>query len=159
MSDALATVAGSLLGTSTVTSYIESSTGVAAGGRTGLTAVVTGLLFLLALFIYPLAQMIGGGYEVSAGHRIYPVIAPALIFVGSLMVPISATIDWKKTEEGFPAFLTIAAMPFTFSITEGLSLGVISYSLLHTGIGNAPKTHPTIHFLAICFILRYAFLV
>ncbi|MBI5178231.1 MAG: NCS2 family permease [Nitrospinae bacterium] len=158
ISDASAGIAGSFLGTSTVTSYIESSTGVAAGGRTGLSAVVVGLLFLLALFIHPLAQMVGGGYEAAKGQMLYPVIAPALILVGSFMAPLGANIEWHKPEEGIPAFLTMAMMPFAFSIAEGLSIGFITYSLLHTGIGGAPKTHPAIHFLAVCFALRYLFL-
>jgi len=158
ISDAAATIVGSLLGTSTVTSYIESSTGVAAGGRTGLAAVVTGVLFIAALFIYPLAQMVGGGYEVSKGVMLYPVIAPALILVGSFMAPMAAHVEWEKPAEGIPAFLTMVSMPFTFSITEGLAVGLISYSLLHTGIGQSPKTHPAIHFLAACFLLRYIFL-
>ncbi len=158
LSDGLASVGGAMLGTTTVTSYIESASGVAAGGRTGLTSLVTGLMFLLALFFYPLAQMVGGGYEVSKGAYLYPVIAPALIVVGSFMLPLAAKVEWDKTEEAIPAFLTIAVMPFTFSITEGVAFGLISYSLLHTGLGNAPKTHPVIHFLAACFILRYLFL-
>jgi AGZA family xanthine/uracil permease-like MFS transporter len=158
ISDAVATMAGALLGTSTVTSYIESSTGVAAGGRTGLTSVFVGLLFLLALFIHPLAQMVGGGYDAGGGKFLYPVIAPALIFVGSYMTPLSAGIEWGKPTESIPAFLTMVIMPFSFSITEGLSMGFISYSLLHTGLGGGPKTHPAVHFLAVCFILRYIFL-
>ncbi|MFQ5432918.1 MAG: NCS2 family permease [Nitrospinota bacterium] len=158
LADGLASVGGAILGTTTVTSYIESASGVAAGGRTGLTSLVTGSLFLLALFFYPLAQMVGGGYEVSKGVYLYPVIAPALIVVGSFMLPLAAKVEWDRTEEAIPAFLTIVAMPFTFSITEGIAFGLISYSLLHTGIGNAPKTHPVIHFLAACFILRYIFL-
>lgn len=158
LSDGLASVAGSLLGTTTVTSYIESASGVAAGGRTGLTSLVTGAMFLLALFFYPLAQMVGGGYEVEKGVFLYPVIAPALIVVGSFMLPLAANIEWDKTEEAIPAFLTIVTMPFTFSITEGVSFGIISYSLLHTGIGGTAKTDPIIHILAACFILRYIFL-
>lgn len=158
LSDAAATMAGALLGTSTVTSYIESSTGVAEGGRTGLSAVVTGLLFLLALFIYPLARMIGGGYEASPGVFLYPIIAPAMIIVGAFMLPLAAEVEWRQPAEAVPAFLTVVGMPFTFSITEGLALGIISYSLLHTAIGGGPKTSPVVHILAACFLLRYAFL-
>ena len=158
LSDGLASVGGAILGTTTVTSYIESASGVAAGGRTGLTSLVTGVMFLLALFFYPLAQMVGGGYEVSEGVFLYPVIAPALIVVGSFMLPLAAKVEWDKPAEAIPAFLTIAAMPFTFSITEGIAFGLISYSLLHSGIGNAPKTNPIMHILAACFILRYIFL-
>ncbi len=158
LSDAAATVAGSLLGTSTVTSYIESSTGVAEGGRTGLSAVVTGGMFLLALFIYPLARMIGGGYEIAPGVFLYPIIAPAMIVVGSFMVPLAAQVEWENPAEAIPAFLTMVAMPFTFSITEGLAFGLIAYSALHLGIGRLPKTHPIIHLLAAAFLLRYFFL-
>lgn len=158
LSDGLASVAGSLLGTTTVTSYIESASGVTAGGRTGLTSIVTGSMFLLALFFYPFAKMAGGGYEVEESVFLYPIIAPALIVVGSFMMKLAAEIEWDKMEEAIPAFLTIVAMPFTFSITEGVSFGIISYSLLHTGLFGTPKTHPVIHFLAACFILRYIFL-
>lgn len=158
VADATATIFGALSGTSTVTSYVESSAGVGAGGRTGLSAVVTGLLFLLALFAYPLVRMVGGGYEIEPGHRLYPVIAPALITVGSLLAPLAAGVEWKKPEEATPAFLTMVVMPFTFSITEGISAGLISYSVLHTGIGGGPKTHPVVHLLAALFILRYIFL-
>lgn len=158
LSDAAATIAGSLLGTSTVTSYIESSTGVAEGGRTGLSAVVTGGMFLLALFMYPLAQMIGGGYEAAPGVFLYPIIAPAMIVVGSFMVPLAAQVEWEYPAEAIPAFLTMVAMPFTFSITEGLAFGLIAYSLLHLGVGRLPKTHPVIHLLAAAFLLRYFFL-
>lgn len=158
LADGIASVAGSILGTPTVTSYIESASGVAEGGRTGLASVVTGFLFLLALFLYPLAQMIGGGYEVEKGVLLYPVIAPALIVVGSFMLPLAAKVEWDKPSEAIPAFLTIIAMPFTFSITEGLAFGIISYSLLHSGIGKSPKTHPVMHLLAVCFLLRYLLL-
>ncbi len=157
-SDGAASVAGSLMGTTTVTSYIESSSGVAAGGRTGLTSVVVGALFIVSLFFYPLAQMIGGGYEVAEGRFLYPIIAPALITVGALMLPLAGKIEWDKPEEAIPAFLCIVIMPFAFSITEGVSIGIISYSLLHTGIGGGPKTHPVIHILALLFIARYVFL-
>ncbi len=158
LADAIATVAGALLGTSTVTSYIESSTGVADGGRTGLAAVVTGLLFLFALFLYPLAQMIGGGYEASPGILLYPVIAPAMVIVGSFMLPLALRVEWQAPQEAVPAFLTMIAMPFTFSITEGIAIGMIAYSLLHFPVTGLPRTNPIIHILAAAFILRYAFL-
>jgi AGZA family xanthine/uracil permease-like MFS transporter len=156
--DGGASMFGALVGTTTITSYIESASGVAEGGRTGLTSVVTGLLFLLALFFYPLARMVGGGYEVSEGVYLYPVIAPALIVVGSFMLPLASNIEWGSPAEAIPAFLTIVAMPFTFSITEGVSLGIVSYSLLHAGVGGLPKTHPIIHLLALLFIVRYLFI-
>ncbi len=158
ISDGGATVVGSLLGTTTITSYIESAAGVAEGSRTGLSSVVTGGIFLLALFLYPLAQMIGGGYEIREGVFLYPVIAPALITVGSFMLPMAARVKWDSPAESVPAFLTIVAMPFTFSVTEGISLGIISYSVLHSGIMGQPKASPIIHFLSLCFIIRYLLL-
>jgi len=157
--DGVATMAGSMLGTTTVTSYIESASGVASGGRTGLTAVVTGILFLLSLILYPLAKTIGGGYEVSEGVILYPVIAPALIVVGFFMVNLASKIEWEKPTEGIPAFLTMVGMPFTFSITEGISFGIISYSVLHSGIFSLPKTSPVIHILSFLFLVRYIFIL
>ena len=157
--DAGGTVLGAALGTSTVTSYIESASGVAAGGRTGLTAMVTAGLFLLAVFFAPLAQTIGGGYEVSKGVYLYPVIAPALIIVGSLMLTLVKDIPWDDLTEAFSAYLTIIITPLTLSITEGLSAGFISYSILKTAEGKFMETHPVIHGLAILFVLRYAFLM
>lgn len=158
ISDGVASVAGSLLGTTTVTSYIESAAGVAEGARTGLSSVITGIAFLLALFLYPLAKMVGGGYEIEQGVYLYPVIAPALIIVGSFMMPLAAKVEWDSMAEGIPAFLTMVTMPFTFSITEGISFGIISYSILHSGIMGQPKTSWIIHLLAVCFIIRYIFL-
>ncbi len=158
-SDGVSSVVGSLLGTTTVTSYIESASGVAEGSKTGLSAVVTGLIFLAALFLYPLAEMVGGGYETADGDYLYPIIAPALIVVGSFMLPLAAKVEWERVSEAIPAFLTMVAMPFTFSITEGVSFGIISYSLLHLGIFGLPKTSLLIHLLALCFLFRYLFLV
>ncbi|MDH5542092.1 MAG: NCS2 family permease [Nitrospinota bacterium] len=156
--DGVATVAGSLLGTTTVTSYIESASGVASGGRTGLTAIVTGILFIFSLVLYPLAKSVGGGFEISEGVYLYPVIAPALIIVGFFMVNLASKIEWESPTEGIPAFLTMVAMPFTYSITEGVAFGIISYSLLHTGYFSFPKTSPIIHFLAVIFLARYLFI-
>jgi len=119
LSDAIGTVAGALLGTSTVTSYIESSAGVAVGGRTGLSSVFTGIFFLLALFLSPLFLLIPGAAT-----------APALIVVGFLMMQAVTGIDFKDPTEGIPAFLTIAIMPFAYSIADGIVYGLLSYVFL-----------------------------
>jgi len=118
LSDAIATSSGALLGTSSITSYIESSSGITAGGRTGLTNVVTAALMILAIFFNPLIQLVGAGFEVSEGITLYPIIAPALIIVGSLMLKNVVNIDWDDYTESIPAFLTLIMMPLTFSITE-----------------------------------------
>ena len=119
MADAVATTTGGILGTSTVTAYVESATGVAEGGRTGLTAVTVGCLFLLAIFFSPIAAAV-------------PAVAtaPALIIVGSLMLRAATSIDWNDATEAVPAFLTLVGMPLTFSIANGLALGFISYPLI-----------------------------
>ncbi len=158
LSDAVATIAGALLGTSTVTSYIESATGVSEGGRTGLANIITALLFILALFTFPLVKMIGGGYEVTKGVVMYPVIAPALIIVGSLMLSGVAKIDWDDVTEAIPAFLTIVIMPFTVSITEGISIGFISYAILKPISGKWKEVHWIMYLFAVLFVLRYIFL-
>ncbi|MGK7344196.1 MAG: NCS2 family permease [Candidatus Nitrospinota bacterium M3_3B_026] len=157
--DAGGTVLGALLGTSTVTSYIESAAGIAAGGRTGLAALTTAVLFVLAIFFSPLAKMASGGYEVSEGVYLYPVIAPALIVVGSMMLKLVRDISWEDTADGFSAYLTIIVTPLTVSITEGISAGFVSYSLLKTVEGRFREVHPLTHLLALLFVLRYAFLV
>lgn len=118
MADAVGTVVGACLGTSTVTSFVESSSGVAAGARTGLASVVTALLFLVALFLSPLFALIPSAAT-----------APALIFVGFLMVSSVAGIDFKDMSEGIPAFITMMAMPFSYSISKGISFGIISFVL------------------------------
>ena len=157
--NAIATVGGTVAGTSTVTSYIESAAGVAVGGRTGLTALVTALLFILAIFFAPLAQTVGGGYQTANGAYLYPVIAPALIVVGSLMISLAKEIDWEDQAEAFPAYLTIIIIPFTVSITDGIAAGFISYSALKTAKGDFASTPKLVHVLAVLFILRYAFLM
>lgn len=154
LADAVGTVGGVLLGTSTVTSYIESVTGVAQGARTGLANVVTSGLFLLALFFSPLAQMISG--EVSVGGlTLRPIIAPALILVGSMMMTCVKLIDWDDLTEAIPAFLCIVTMPLTLSITEGISFGVISYALLKLVSGKGRRVHAVVYVCAVLFIVRY----
>ncbi len=156
LADAIGTVSGAMLGTSTVTSYIESSTGVAAGGRTGMASVVTALLFLFAIFFYPLVRMIGGGYEVAKGIFLYPVTAPALVIVGSLMLHTVTRIDWKEPSEAIPSFLTLVGMPLTYSIADGLALGFISYPIIKIFSGKGKEVSWLVYLLAILFILRYA---
>jgi len=155
LSDAVGTIVGTTLGTSTVTSYIESAAGVSEGGRTGLANMVTAALFLLALFFYPLAKMVGG--EVVCGElRLYPVIAPPLIIVGSMMMTSVKSIKWEDYTESVPAFLTLIIMPLTFSITEGIAFGFISYALLKLLSGRAKEGNALVYIFAALFILRYA---
>jgi AGZA family xanthine/uracil permease-like MFS transporter len=158
-SDAVGTTAGAVLGTSTVTSYIESATGIAAGGRTGLCSMVTGTLMLLSVFFYPLVKMIGEGVEVAGGGRLYPVIAPVLITLGGIMISSVVKIPWDKFSECIPAFLTIIIMPVTFSITEGIAFGFISYSILSLAAGEARRIPWILHLFAGLFLLRYLYLM
>ena len=149
LSDAIATSAGAVLGTSTVTTFVESAAGVAVGGRTGLTAVVTGVLFLLSTLFAPLFTSIPSFAT-----------APALIFVGFLM--FEAVVEIKFTQENLteaiPAYLTILAMPLFYSISEGICFGIISYVVLQAATGKAKKVTPLMYILAILFVLKYIFL-
>ena len=158
-SDAVATSTGALLGTSTVTSYIESASGISAGGRTGLTNIVTAILMLLALFFSPLIKMVGAGYAVSENMTLYPVIAPALIIIGCLMLKNVVTINWDDFTESIPAFLTLLMMPLTISITEGIAFGFISYALLKLVSGQGRQVHWLIYLFAVLFVARYIWLV
>jgi AGZA family xanthine/uracil permease-like MFS transporter len=143
--DAIATVSGSLLGTSTVTTFVESSTGVAAGARTGLASVVTGLLFALACLLAPIAGIIPSAAT-----------APALIIVGIFMMKNVKYIDWSDMEIAIPAFLTIAMMPFGYSISDGIGFGIISYVLIKMCRGKFKEINPLMYVLAGLFILMYA---
>ncbi len=154
LSDAIGTVGGALLGTSTVTSYIESATGISQGARTGLANIFTSFLFLIALFFSPLAEMIGGEYS-SNGLILKPVVAPPLIIVGYLMMRCVTRINWEELSEAIPAFLTIIIMPMTMSITEGIAFGFISYSFLKLVTGKGKEVHWMIYLFSILFILRY----
>ena len=158
LSDALGTCAGALLGTSTVTSYVESAAGVTAGARTGLANLVTGTLFLAAIFFSPLVAMIASGVQYGEGLQLYPVIAPALIIVGCLMMKNEGGIQWDDFSEAIPAFLTILIMPLTFSITEGIAFGFISYTLLKAVKGKLQEVPILISVFSILFVLRYLFL-
>lgn len=157
ISDAIGTSLGTLLGTSTVTSYIESAAGVSEGGRTGLSNVATGLLFLAAIFFYPLVRTIGGGCETPAG-TLYPVIGPALVIVGCLMMRSVAKIDWEDFSEAIPSFLLFLGIPLTFSIADGFAFGFISYPILKVFSGKAKQVSWLLYLLAGLFILRYALL-
>jgi adenine/guanine/hypoxanthine permease len=145
--DATATVVGSLAGTSTVTSYIESSAGVAAGGRTGVTAIVTGLLFFLSLFIAPLVGAIPS-FATS----------PALILVGGLMLTGLGQIEWDDPQIGIPAFLTVSTIPLTWSIADGLSFGLTSYAALQLFTGRARREDWMLYLLATLFFLRFVYI-
>ena len=149
LSDAIATSAGAVLGTSTTTTFVESSAGVAVGGRTGLTALTSGVLFLLATLFSPLFTSIPSFAT-----------APALIFVGFLM--FESVVELKFNEEtlteAIPAYLCIIAMPLFYSISEGICLGVISYVILQAATGKAKQVTPLMYVLAILFVLKYVFL-
>ena len=159
LSDAVATSAGALLGTSTVTSYIESASGISAGGRTGLTNIVTAILMLLSLFFNPLIKMVGAGYPIGENTFLYPIVAPALIIVGSLMLKNVISIDWDDMTEAIPAFLTLLLMPLTISITEGIAFGFISYALLKLVTGQGRQVHWLIYLFAVLFVARYIWLI
>jgi AGZA family xanthine/uracil permease-like MFS transporter len=147
MTDAIGTMAGSVMGTSTVTTYIESASGISAGARSGFASVVTGILFLGALFFTPLIQAI-------------PTFAtaPALIAVGVLMMASAAKISWEDMSDALPAFLTMIAIPLTFSIAHGLALGIVAYPIVKRLGGHGHEVHPLIDVLAVIFIARYLFM-
>jgi AGZA family xanthine/uracil permease-like MFS transporter len=147
LSDATATIVGSLTGTSTVVSYIESAAGVAAGGRSGVTAIVTGLLFVAALFVAPVV----GAIPAAA-------TAPALIVVGSLMVGVVAEIEWQDPEVAVPAFLTMMAIPLTFSIANGLAFGFTAYTLVKIARGKFREVNWFVYVLTALFIARFVYL-
>src|ERR1051325_5519119 len=156
LADAIGTSVSGLLGNSTVVTYIESAAGVAEGGKTGLGDIVTGLLMLSGLFLAPLAQMIGEGYKNPAGMTLYPTVAPALTIVGAFMMRNVGRIEWGDPMEYIPAFVTIAFIPFTFSITDGIAFGFIAYVLLSLLSGRARKLHWLMLLFTILFVIRYA---
>jgi len=147
LADSTATVAGSLLGTSTTTSYIESAAGIKAGGRTGLTAVVVALLFLLCLFFSPLAQTVPA-YAT----------APALLFVACLMARGLAEINWDDVTDYAPAVITAVTMPLTYSIADGIGLGFITFAVVKLISGKVAECPPAVAVIAVAFALKYAFL-
>lgn len=145
--DAVGTIFGSCMGTSTVTTFVESSAGVAAGGRTGLTSVTTGIMFILALFIAPLFAIIPAAAT-----------APVLVVVGVFMMSAVMEINWHDLTEAVPAFLTIAMMPFAYSIAEGIVFGIVSYTLIKTFTGKAKDVSALMWVLSVLFVLREIFL-
>jgi AGZA family xanthine/uracil permease-like MFS transporter len=167
LADAIGTVGSALAGNTTMVSYIESASGVAAGGRTGIAALVVAGLFLVTLFFSPLVHAISGGYaapdvvliegqQVARTFVFYPVTSPALIVVGSLMIRAVRDVDWDDFTEALPAFLTVVLMPLTFSITDGIAFGFISYALLKLVTGRAREAHWLIYLFAALFVIRYA---
>lgn len=156
--DAIGTIVGTVMGTSTLTAYVESAAGVHAGARTGLANVVTAALFLAALFFSPLAHMAGAGVHVG-DLTLYPIVAPALIIVGSFMIRSVTHIHWADAPAGMASFLTIVTMPFAFSITEGIAFGFIAYAILMLAVGRGRDVHPLLYLFAVLFVLRYALLM
>lgn len=147
LADSIGTMVGACLGTSTITTFVESSSGIAEGGRSGLTAVVSGIFFLLALFFSPIFLAIPSFAT-----------APALVIVGFLMIQQVVKVEWDDLLEAIPAYIAIFAMPFLYSISEGISLGIISYVLLHVLSGKGKSVTPLMYALAILFVLKYIML-
>jgi AGZA family xanthine/uracil permease-like MFS transporter len=170
--DSLAALTGGLFGASSITTYIESAAGVAEGGRTGLTAVVVGILFFLAAFFTPIIQMIGGGYIISnaqqyslfvgAGAQIptgnfymYPITAGTLIVVGFFMMSIVREIAWDNFEAAFPAFLVIVGIPLTYNISYGIGFGFICYTVIKTINGKFGEVHPFLYAVSVGFLFVF----
>jgi AGZA family xanthine/uracil permease-like MFS transporter len=147
LADAIATSVGAVLGTSTTTTYVESSAGVGAGARTGFASMVTGLLFLVAIFFAPIFTAIPGFAT-----------APALIFVGFLMVSAIVKVDFNDLSEAVPAYLCMLVMPLAYSISEGIAIGVVSYVVINLLVGKSKKITPLMYVLAVLFICKYIFL-
>ncbi|HUW82275.1 MAG TPA: NCS2 family permease [Phycisphaerae bacterium] len=164
VSDACGTIAGTLAGTSTVTSYVESAAGISAGGRTGLTPIVTGVLLLASLFFYPVVEMVGKPVMVPPEHlgavpsvlgavECHPVIAPVLIVIGCYMLPMVARINWEDFSEAIPAFLCIVVMQFGLSISHGIAWGFISYAILKVVQGRVREVPPLMWVFAALFVV------
>jgi len=147
MADAIGTTAGAILGTSTVTTYVESAAGVTAGGKTGMTAFVTAICFAVALFFSPVFLAIPGAAT-----------APALILVGLYMLEPIKQLDFSDFSESIPAFICIISMPLAYSIAEGITLGVLSYVFINLISGNFKKISIGMYVLAVLFILKYIFI-
>lgn len=148
LADAVATTVGASLGTSPTTAYIESSAGVAAGGRSGLTSLVVAVLFVISMFFSPL---------VGAISSLSAITAPALIIVGCLMMEGMAKVNWKAFDEAFPAFIVMVTMPLTSSISTGISAGLIIYPLMKLAMGKGKEVHPLIYVFGVIFILQMIF--
>ena len=155
--DAVGTCAGAVCGTPVVTSYVESASGIACGGRSGLASVVTGLLFVAAIFFSPLVRMIGGGVEI-AGALLHPVTAPGLIIVGSMMLQPVVKIDWRDCTESIPAFLIVILMPLTFSIATAIAFGFILFAAIKLAAGRGREVPWLIYVCAALFVARFVYL-
>lgn len=170
--DSMAAAVGGLFGASSITTYVESSAGVAQGGRTGLTAIVTGILFALSAFFAPVIRMIGGGYSLPdsqhyalfadsgmpvphGDYRVYPITAGALIVVGFLMIGIVRDMEWDSFEEAFPAFLTIVGIPLTYNISYGIGFGFISYTLIKMIKGRFGNVRPLLYGMSMAFLIAF----
>ena len=167
LSDALGTCIGAVCGTSTVTSYVESASGVAVGARTGLASIITGICFFITIPLIPVLSILGYNagpeYYEQIGMKginfsMYPAVAPALIVIGFLMMGSVKRILWENISEGFPAFLTIIFMAFGYGITEGISIGCISYVVIKCLLGKHREINIWMYPIAIAFLLRYIFL-
>ena len=154
MADAIATSAGAVLGTSTTTTFVESASGVGAGGRTGFTSIITALCFVFCLFLSPLAIFFAPIFTAIPGFA----TAPALIFVGFLMVSAIVKVDFEDLTDAVPAYLCLIAMPLMYSIAEGIAIGVISFVLINLICGKRKKITPLMYILAVLFICKYIFL-
>ena len=154
--DSAAAAGGGAMGVSSVTTYVESGAGIDAGARTGLSAVVTGLLFALAVFFVPLIGLVGQDVQIAEETFIHPAIAPALIMVGALMTRLVQGIDWQRPEDAIPAFLIIAGIPLTFSIAAGIGFGVIGYVVVMAVRGRVREIHPIMWVLVPLFLAFYA---
>jgi len=144
--DSIAAAVGGFFGASSITTYIESASGVAEGGRTGLTSIVVGVLFLISAFFSPIIAMVGGAAPITAG---------ALIIVGFLMMETVREIPWTDFENAFPAFLTIVGIPLTYSITNGIGLGFISYVMIKIFHGKAKEIHWLMWVVSAMFIVVF----
>ncbi len=170
--DSIAASVGGLFGASSITTYIESAAGVAEGGRTGLTSVVTGALFAVAAFFAPIVATVGGGFKIpnasqygafvgsgfqapAGDYFVYPITAGALIVVGFLMMRTVREIPWTDLEEAFPAFLTIVGIPLTYNISYGIGFGFISYVLIKTFHGKARQVHWLMWVVSLAFAVTF----
>jgi AGZA family xanthine/uracil permease-like MFS transporter len=154
--DSFAAAGGGAMGVSSVTTYVESGAGVAEGARTGLASVVTGLLFALTIFFVPLIAVVGQGVAVSKDTVLHPAVAPALVMVGYLMIQLVRGIEWEQPEDAVPAFLVIAGIPLTFSISAGIGLGVFGYVVSMLARRRAREIHPIMWALVPLFAAFFA---
>jgi AGZA family xanthine/uracil permease-like MFS transporter len=151
--DSAAAAGGGVMGVSSVTTYVESGAGVAEGARTGLASVITAGCFLLTIFFVPLIAVVGQSVGEAGLH---PAVAPALIMIGYLMIRLVAEVDWARPEAGIPAFLVIAGVPLTFSISAGIGLGVLGYVAVMVATGKASRVHPLMWALVPLFLAFFA---